>query len=202
MTTVHHQRVAQSGCMVAAVAWAPDGSLLAVGSHDQCIYICDEGLSVHKKLTGATASIVALCFGDDSNTLISNSRDHELLFWDVAAGVLADAGACADVAVSHWTSLLGWPVQGIFHQSTIFKGADGIDVQAVHIPPTQLAVVTGDDHGCVRLQRYPCLPTCEAKVYLGHASRVMGVRFTSDSQYVLSFGGEDHATLQWIVFHA
>jgi hypothetical protein len=101
---VQRQRVGQAGCMVAVVTWAPAGHLLAIGSHDQCIYLCDETLNVHKKLVGATASLISLCFAGDSNTLISNSRDYELLYWDVASGtyVHVQPGSVCVRCVARW----------------------------------------------------------------------------------------------------
>jgi hypothetical protein len=45
--------------------------------------------------------------------------------------------------------------------------------------------------------RYPALSKADSKVYAGHASHVLGVRFTPDERFVISIGGEDSATLQW-----
>lgn len=79
-----------------------------------------------------------------------------------------------------------------------YAGSDGSDINSVHIPPSKIGVVAGDDESCVRLYRYPCLSNkADGRVYKGHASHVFGVRFTADDQYVLSVGGEDMATLQW-----
>ncbi len=54
--------------------------ILAVGSHDQFIYVCDASLALKKRLVGATASLLALSFAEDGRTLISNSRDYEILY--------------------------------------------------------------------------------------------------------------------------
>lgn len=38
-----------------------------------------------------------------------------------------------------------------------------------------------------------------ARIYNGHSSHVLGVRFTARGDYLLSVGGEDLTTLQWKV---
>jgi microtubule-associated protein-like 6 len=112
---------------------------------------------------------------------------------NVETGSRLDGSTVADAEVPQWTSMLGWPVQGIW-----YAGSDGTDINAVHIPPSKCGVVTADDEACVRLYRYPCLSNkSEGRVYRGHASHVLGVKFTCDEQFVISVGGEDMATLQW-----
>lgn len=54
----------------------------------------------------------------------------------------------------------------------------------------------------------PCLPfedplpphpsPCE-RAYVGHASHIMGIRFSPDNQYVVSVGGYDRGAMQWRV---
>ncbi len=54
------------------------------------------------------AAVLAVSFSADSHTLLSASRDHELLFWNAATGARLDGSTVADVEVRYPISLLGW----------------------------------------------------------------------------------------------
>ncbi len=45
------------------------------------------------------AAVLAVSFSSDSHTLVSASRDHELLFWNAATGARLDGSTVADVEV-------------------------------------------------------------------------------------------------------
>jgi hypothetical protein len=105
-----------------------------------------------------------LFFADISIKLCS---DCGCRYWDITDGRRLDASECADLQVPDWTSLLGWPVQGVF-----YAGSDGTDVNAVSVAPNKSAVVAGDDDSCVRLYRYPCLFKAEDKVRVASTWRI------------------------------
>lgn len=58
--------------------------------------------------------------------------------------------------------------------------------------------MTSDDFGHVRLLNCPSLiEHAPARVYPGHSSHVMCVRFSPDDKRVVSVGGKDRAVFQW-----
>eukprot|EP00455_Lapot_gusevi_P057008 TRINITY_DN958_c0_g2_i1.p1 TRINITY_DN958_c0_g2~~TRINITY_DN958_c0_g2_i1.p1 ORF type:complete len:574 (-),score=155.31 TRINITY_DN958_c0_g2_i1:71-1792(-) len=180
--------------VISVLEYSPDGTTLAVGSWDQSIYILEHpSLKIVRKLSGFASSILSLTWSADGKCLVSTTKDYELAFWNMETGQRVDPGTVADVEYRQWSALLGWPVQGIFN-----GGADGTDVNTCHIPASKKAVVTGDDFGCVRMYRYPCISQrAEGKSYRGHSSHVMSVRFSSDENHVISVGSADTAVFQW-----
>jgi len=61
-------------------------------------------------------------------------------------------------------------------------------------------LVACDDFGKVKLFRYPCpIENSGFGKYTGHSSNVCSVRFTYDSQYVISVGGDELSIFQWRV---
>jgi len=190
---------------VDAIAFSPDGKKVAAGSWDQTIRIIDPFNSKELRvLKGHTSSITHLNFSVDSKLLQTNSRDYEILYWDVESGKRLDA---IDITVEwdRWNCVLGWPVQGVFWNSE-----DGTDVNCTIVSGGNTnedeggtkIVVTGDDTGHVSVYKWPVLAKKPKVIqYSGHSAHVTNTRFTrADNQkYLFSTGGGDLATFQWAV---
>jgi len=155
-------------------------------------------------LKGHTSSITHLNFSVCSRFLQTNSRDYEILWWDVESGKRLDA---IDPATEwdRWNCVLGWPIQGVF-----WNAEDGTDVNCAIVSGNNgnddengnKFVVTGDDTGHVTVYKYPVFAKKPKYVQCnGHSAHVTNVRLTrSDNQkYLFSTGGGDLATFQWRV---
>jgi WD40 repeat protein len=81
--------VAQTGHTNAidAVAYSPDGSLLASGGHDAIIKLWDVRTgSEIRALAGHANTVTSLAFSRDGRMLVSGSLDSTIRFWDVESG--------------------------------------------------------------------------------------------------------------------
>src|ERR1700722_18314029 len=81
--------VAQTGHTNAidAVAFSPDGSLLASGGHDAIIKLWDvQTGSELRALAGHANTVTSLAFSRDGRMLVSGSLDSTIRFWDVESG--------------------------------------------------------------------------------------------------------------------
>lgn len=88
-------------------------------------------------------------FSQDGRYTLSNDGAYELLFADVATGAhIPAASSLKDTAWASVTTVLGWPVQGIWPQA-----ADGTDVNAVDRSPDHRLLASADDFGKVKLFR-------------------------------------------------
>jgi microtubule-associated protein-like 6 len=59
-------------------------------------------------------------------------------------------------------------------------------------------LAAADDFGKVKLFKFPCpVPSSGFGKYTGHSSYVCSVRFTFDSQYIISVGGDELSIFQW-----
>ena len=91
-----------SGSFAVAISW--DGTLLATGARGQTILWDFETGEKLRVLSGATPW--SLDFSPDGRTLVSGSRNHNVILWDVATGMQmrtfhAHADAVKGVAFSH-----------------------------------------------------------------------------------------------------
>lgn len=191
---------------IETMVYSPCGNFLAVGSHNNIIYVLSTGDYSEKgkkfqKLTGHSSFITSLDWSRDSNWIRSNCGAYELLFFNVKDRKRDPSGASntVDVAWADQTNKLGWNVQGIFP-----SGCDGSHINSVAMSPNEKLIATGDDYGLVCLFRNPVLEKVgkkgkahESGKYMGHSEFVTTVKFSKDFKNLYSTGGQDQTVIQW-----
>ncbi|XP_078620159.1 echinoderm microtubule-associated protein-like 2 [Branchiostoma floridae x Branchiostoma japonicum] len=181
--------------------YSPNGEMLAVGSHENCIYVYtvhNNGRSYQKMgtLRGHSSYVTHLDWDVSSRFLQSTSGDYELLYWDVIGlRHVNHASSMTDVTWATQTCVFGYSVFGMWPED-----ADGTDINACAASHDRTMLASSDDFGKVNLYRYPCSsPMSPGQIYPGHSSHVTCVRFLYDDSYLLSTGGADSAVFQWRV---
>ena len=202
---------------IQCMAMRPTGSLLAVGSRDNNVYLIDvEKMVVVKMLTGSSSFLLTIDWSLDGSLLQTNDANREILYWKITDSIIdinkskqaASAKDARDVIFSRWTCLFGWAVSGIWSGTS-----DATDVNTTcRGGKNGDLLVTGDDFRNVRLYSWPCLPNATGKFYSGHHSHVMSVRFCERDGLtesggvklkrdwsVVSAGGLDRCVFVWKV---
>ncbi|XP_051814164.1 echinoderm microtubule-associated protein-like 1 isoform X6 [Acanthochromis polyacanthus] len=195
LVTVHTDGNEQLSVM----RYGPDGNFLAIGSHDNYIYIyavAENGRKYSRvgKCSGHSSFITHLDWSVDSQYLVSNSGDYEILYWipSVCKQVVS-VDMTRDIEWFTYTCTLGFQVFGLWPD-----GSDGTDINAVCRSNDKNLLVTGDDFGKVHLFSYPCSQfRAPSHVYGGHSSHVTNVTFLYDDGYLVSTGGKDMSVMQW-----
>ncbi|XP_047466630.1 echinoderm microtubule-associated protein-like 1 isoform X8 [Mugil cephalus] len=195
LVTVHTDGNEQLSVM----CYGPDGNFLAIGSHDNYIYIyavAENGRKYSRvgKCSGHSSFITHLDWSLDSQYLVSNSGDYEILYWipSVCKQVVS-VETTRDIEWATHTCTLGFQVFGLWPD-----GSDGTDINAVCRSNDKSLLVTGDDFGKVHLFSYPCSQfRAPSHVYGGHSSHVTNVTFLCDDGYLVSTGGKDMSVMQW-----
>ncbi|XP_044021941.1 echinoderm microtubule-associated protein-like 1 isoform X8 [Siniperca chuatsi] len=184
---------------LSVMSYGPDGNFLAIGSHDNYIYIyavAENGRKYSRvgKCSGHSSFITHLDWSVDSQYLVSNSGDYEILYWipSVCKQVVS-VETTRDIEWATYTCTLGFQVFGLWPD-----GSDGTDINAVCRTNDKSLLVTGDDFGKVHLFSYPCSQfRAPSHVYGGHSSHVTNVTFLYDDSYLVSTGGKDMSVMQW-----
>ncbi|KAM6917989.1 echinoderm microtubule-associated protein-like 1 isoform 7-T7 [Lycodopsis pacificus] len=184
---------------LSAMCYGPDGNFLAIGSHDNYIYIyavAENGRKYSRvgKCSGHSSFITHLDWSVDSQYLVSNSGDYEILYWipSVCKQVVS-VETTRDIEWATHTCTLGFQVFGLWPD-----GSDGTDINAACRSSDKSLLVTGDDFGKVHLFSYPCSQfRAPSHVYGGHSSHVTNVTFLYDDGYLVSTGGKDMSVMQW-----
>lgn len=187
---------------LSVMRYSPDGSFLAVGSHDNFIYIYNVTESGRRyarfgKCNGHSSFITHLDWSKDGKYIMSNSGDYEILYWDIAAGckLLRNRFESKDREWASYTCVLGFHVMGVW-----LEGSDGTDINALCRSHNEKMVAVADDFCKVHLFQYPCpKPKAPSHRYEGHGSHVTNVCFTHSDSHLLSMGGKDTCILQWRV---
>jgi echinoderm microtubule-associated protein-like 1/2 len=139
--------------------YSPDHEFLAVGSHDNLIYIYkiseDKKYTLHYKIEYMHSSAVtALDWSRDSRYLRAIDQAYMKLYYDITECVHIKDGSTVLTDPSIWqtgTCKLGWEVAGIFP-----AGADGTDVNAVDTNSSRSLIAVADDFGTLCVYRFPC----------------------------------------------
>uniref|UniRef100_A0A8C1WMZ2 EMAP like 1 n=1 Tax=Cyprinus carpio TaxID=7962 RepID=A0A8C1WMZ2_CYPCA len=195
LVTVHTDGNEQLSVM----RFSPDGHFLAIGSHDNYIYIyavAENGKKYSRvgKCSGHSSFITHLDWSVDSQYLVSNSGDYEILYWipSVCKQVVS-VETTRDIEWATFTCTLGFHVFGLWPD-----GSDGTDINAVCSSNAKRLLVTGDDFGKVHLFSFPCCQSrAPSHIYGGHSSHVTNVNFLQEDSHLISTGGKDMSVMQW-----
>lgn len=179
---------------IEVMAFSPNNELLAVGSHDNNIYIystANWGLVGTCK--GHNSYIMALDWCEHSKYIRSNCGAYELLFF-TGDDWRQDPSGRTNTKATVWatkTVKFAWDVQGIYP-----KGTDGTHINSVDASHDRQLFATGDDFGLVCLFRDPVIKGCP-RSFRGHSEHVVRVMFSNDDGYLYSIGGYDQTLMQW-----
>ena len=193
--------------------FSPDGAALALGSRDNAIYIYSVREGYRKfsragRCLGHSTAVTQLDWTTDSQHIQSNSG-AELLYWNATTcrsvrdidTIREFEWASGDCVVS-WSSLGCWGEGPDTPDPTAVSRCKVLYCTVYHTYCTVMQgrdlVAAGDTAGRVKL--YPG-PVCQVRAlhhsYPGHSSAVTAVRWSADTNTLLSVGGRDTAVLQW-----
>nr|XP_056708548.1 echinoderm microtubule-associated protein-like 4 isoform X3 [Euleptes europaea] len=185
---------------LSVMRYTVDGTFLAVGSHDNFIYlyiVTDNGrkYSRYGKCTGHSSYITHLDWSPENKFIMSNSGDYEILYWNIPDGckLIRNRSDCKDVDWVTYTCVLGFQVFGVWPE-----GSDGTDINALVRSHNRKVIAVADDFCKVHLFQYPCSKAkAPSHKYSAHSSHVTNVSFTHNDSHLISTGGKDMSIIQW-----
>uniref|UniRef100_A0A2K6UV74 Echinoderm microtubule-associated protein-like 4 n=1 Tax=Saimiri boliviensis boliviensis TaxID=39432 RepID=A0A2K6UV74_SAIBB len=185
---------------LSVMRYSVDGTFLAVGSHDNFIYlyvVSENGrkYSRYGRCTGHSSYITHLDWSPDNKYIMSNSGDYEILYWDIPNGckLIRNRSDCKDIDWTTYTCVLGFQVFGVWPE-----GSDGTDINALVRSHNRKVIAVADDFCKVHLFQYPCSKAkAPSHKYSAHSSHVTNVSFTHNDSHLVSTGGKDMSIIQW-----
>ena len=182
------------------MSYSPDETMLAVGSHDNRVYIykvSEDGSSYTPYWhTGEkiTSFVNAMDWSLDGKYIRTCSGSHEKQYFNVEEKDHAPDGA-SETKDAEWatqTMRFGWDTQGAN------RGEDDTHINSVWKTQDGNFLLTSDDWGLLNVYNYPVLDfTHEAHSYSGHSEHVVRVISSSDGKRFWTVGGNDKTVIQW-----
>lgn len=166
---------------IETMRYSPNGQFLAVGSHDNGIYIyTTTDYTLRGKKLVHSSYITAFDWSCDGRSLHSCCGAYELIFWTVGQNGELDhnpngASETRDESWDSFSTHFGWNVQGIFGNMRDYTHVNRVDRS--HDKRT---FAVGNDWGLVELFRNPNDKTCRSKAYKAHSEHVTNVKWTWD----------------------
>ncbi|KAJ3445808.1 echinoderm microtubule-associated protein-like elp-1 [Anaeramoeba flamelloides] len=185
---------------ISVVKFSSDNKLFAAASNDTFIdlyQIEPNGKWKHLGTMGGHGSpIRSLDFSIYGDYLQSSGEDLNFLFHSTEnCKRETSKSIIVDQEMSTWTSVLGWPVQGI-HQ----RGIESQLISSCHRSNDQSLITISDGTGNIGLYNYPCLSSeHEGKTFSAHSNGIIALRFTYDDDWLISIRGKDASIFIWKV---
>ena len=173
------------------IKYSPCGNYLAVGSHDNHIYVYDvrDNYSLFANFSKHNSFVTAFDWSADSTYIRSIDGAYDKLFFKLETKT-QDVDGLKNTKDLEWASTTikkGWDVEG-----TKPTSEDGTHINGLDVSADKKLIATGDDFGLLNIFRYPCLSTKhKARSYNGHSEHVVRALFTPDSERIFTIGGYD-----------
>lgn len=193
------QQLAQPQEWNEVMRFSPCDKYLAVGSHDDKVYIYEINEEGHYKLSHTTGEkitsfVQSLDWTLDSKYIRTTSASHEKQYFNVADKKHAPDGL-NETKDSEWathTCRFGWDTHGIQ------RGEDDSHINGVWKTQDGSHLMSTDDWGLLNVYNFPVMDfTHEARSYAGHSEHVVRVVSSEDGNRFFTIGGNDKTVIQW-----
>lgn len=179
--------------------YSPCENYLAVGSHDNKVYIYNVSESgeytlCHNTGEKITSFVQSLDWTMDSKYIRTCSGSHEKQYFNVAEKAHAPDGI-TETKDAEWatqTCRFGWDTQGIQ------RGEDDSHINGVWRTQNGAHLLSTDDWGLLNVYNYPVVDySHEARSYAAHSEHVVRGVSSEDGNRFFTIGGNDKTVIQW-----
>jgi WD40 repeat protein len=175
--------------------YSPDENFLAVGSHDDHLYVYQINAEGHYSLYHAfhagSSFINALDWSLDGSRLRTTDGAHEMLFYNITEKTHDTHSTAAEG--------LDWATHSVQFgpDRTGIKPheCDNTHIRDCARSPDGTLLVTACEYSLLNVFDYPVATSQGCRSYAGHSEYVLRVLFSKDGRRMFSVGGQDKAII-------
>jgi WD40 repeat protein len=193
---------------VSAVAFSPDGALIASGSEDHMVRVWHLTTGrLLRRLEGHSSAVTAVAFSPDGSTIASASNDRTARLWDARSGRLLrtlqghvyHVYTVAFDPKGRWLATASWDrtIQLWDAKSGLLLKklrGHGAAIRSIDFSHDGKLLASGSDDQTIRL--WNVNTGKELKILSGHTGSVSAVRFRPDGEWLFS-GSTDQTVRMW-----
>jgi WD40 repeat protein len=197
---------------ILAVAWSPDGQMLASGGDDQTLRLWDwRNGQCLRSLQGYTTQVFAMAWNAQRQILTSGAQDSTVKFWNV------DTSQCVETAYGHtsWVYSVAWSPDGQRLASgssdhtvklwdvsgqclQTWTGYTAWVLSVAWSPDGQMLAISSDNTVQLRAVNAGVNTGECVKTLQGHNSVIWSIAWSPDGR-MLASGGNDRTVRLWAV---
>ena len=214
LSVIHEAK--DSNTAICCTLYSPEGETLAVAAEDGAIFIYAvlDDYELVGRCIRHTSPVMQMDFSLDGEWLRSNGLNGDLLYFNSDdASLQSNAAAMRDVKWAQSTSLYSWHVKAVhdinFKSEVLTtsmippvvierqNSQDDMNKAVAKSSPFDFALF-GTNLGFINIYPFPCTQHgSEYHRMIAHTGPVAQLRFTSNSQCLITCGLEDRCLVQW-----
>lgn len=190
---VHGLTYSQESSGTNALAWSPDGQILATASEEGPIYLWDVSGTLIRTLEGHEFGSLSIDWSPDGQRIVSGGREGLVKVWSISEGLLAQTGALkheGDVLSVDWNPKTNQVASASMNEVFIWDSSTWQRIETLGTPFVSAVMWSPDGTrlavGASVLYLFDAVTFDRDTEFVGHEGLVSSIAWSTDNVHLVS----------------